>query len=248
MPDRPSAARDTAPVTSTLRAGETLFHEGERHGTLFIVESGHVELLVASGRGLKQVALLGRGDIVGDDAGLDRRPSHFTARAVSDVTLLPLDRSTFEDLVRVRPEVARVVLAAQGRRLAEARVAAATSPLQATADSPVKAEPAAPRFVHVQSDTTLALPPGDSILIGRSDEKSSFCADLDLSSLDGGRSLSRRHAVLQHVSGRYQVIEQPRVANGTFVNGTRVTPGVPVPISDGDEVRFGLVRLVFRIG
>ncbi len=35
--------------------------------------------------------------------------------------------------------------------------------------------------------------------------------------------------------------------NGTFVNGTRIATGQPVPIKDGDRIRFGLVDLTFRI-
>jgi pSer/pThr/pTyr-binding forkhead associated (FHA) protein len=36
------------------------------------------------------------------------------------------------------------------------------------------------------------------------------------------------------------------VHNGTFLNGKRLEPGVPVPLRDGDELRFGLVEMVFR--
>ena len=34
--------------------------------------------------------------------------------------------------------------------------------------------------------------------------------------------------------------------NGTFVNGKRVEAGTDVTLHDGDEVRFGLVKTIFR--
>jgi pSer/pThr/pTyr-binding forkhead associated (FHA) protein len=48
--------------------------------------------------------------------------------------------------------------------------------------------------------------------------------------------------------GGYFLREEIGVANGTFVNGERVATGLEVPITDGDEVKFGLVRMRFRIG
>ena len=35
--------------------------------------------------------------------------------------------------------------------------------------------------------------------------------------------------------------------NGTFVNGKRIATGAPMPIHDGDRLRFGLVDLTFRV-
>jgi pSer/pThr/pTyr-binding forkhead associated (FHA) protein len=34
--------------------------------------------------------------------------------------------------------------------------------------------------------------------------------------------------------------------NGTYVNGTRLTTGVPVPVTNGDVLKFGLVSLTFQ--
>ena len=56
-------------------------------------------------------------------------------------------------------------------------------------------------------------------------------------------SLSRRHARIT-VRGDAATLEDLESKNGTFVDDERVTG--PVPLSDGDTVRLGLVRLVFR--
>jgi len=42
--------------------------------------------------------------------------------------------------------------------------------------------------------------------------------------------------------------EEIGTSNGTFLNEARLQTGVPVELLDGDEVRFGLVKLVFRAG
>ena len=56
-------------------------------------------------------------------------------------------------------------------------------------------------------------------------------------------SLSRRHARIT-VRGDVATIEDLASKNGTFLGDERVTGSVP--LSDGDTIRLGLVRLVFR--
>ena len=58
-----------------------------------------------------------------------------------------------------------------------------------------------------------------------------FSADLRLDD----QSVSRRHAV---------VVDDDRSANGTFVNGVRVTD---VQLHDRDVIQLGRVALVFRV-
>jgi len=56
-------------------------------------------------------------------------------------------------------------------------------------------------------------------------------------------SISRRHAQITIRNGE-ATLEDLRSKNGTFLGEERVTS--PTPLSDGDEIRLGLVRLVFR--
>jgi predicted component of type VI protein secretion system len=69
-----------------------------------------------------------------------------------------------------------------------------------------------------------------------------------LSSLDAQRSLSRRHATLLRQGDEFHVREEPGVRNGTFVNGKRLKAGVPVKLKEGDEIAFGLIKTVLRLG
>ena len=56
-------------------------------------------------------------------------------------------------------------------------------------------------------------------------------------------SISRRHARIT-VRGDEATLEDLDSKNGTFVGETRLTE--PAPLSDGDSIRLGLVRLIFR--
>ncbi len=69
---------------------------------------------------------------------------------------------------------------------------------------------------------------------------------LDLAPLDPQRSTSRRHAKIYPMGGKLYLMEEIGVMNGTFVNGSRVATGTPVPVAGGDELRFGLVPLTLE--
>lgn len=58
------------------------------------------------------------------------------------------------------------------------------------------------------------------------------------------RTVSRRHAILTFVDGRW-LIEDRGSVNGTFVNGIRVPFGAPHPLRHGDRIAIGDVPLSF---
>lgn len=93
----------------------------------------------------------------------------------------------------------------------------------------------------------LAVKPGFVVTtIGRTAPKSQVFPDIDLGSLDGAASISRRHARLIHREGAW-FIQEDESRHGTFVNGSKLDPGELVKLADGDEVRFGAIKTNFRL-
>lgn len=60
----------------------------------------------------------------------------------------------------------------------------------------------------------------------------------------GTKSVSRHHAVLLEVDGRW-FIEDRGSFNGTFVNEARAQPGMRLPLRHADRIVLGTARLVF---
>ena len=87
------------------------------------------------------------------------------------------------------------------------------------------------------------------LLVGRSDPPA-ILVDVDLREceLGGSPMISRRHAELQWVDGDLQLVDLGS-ANGTYVDGTRLTaqtpkhPSQPVKLGAGVRIRFGNVEL-----
>jgi pSer/pThr/pTyr-binding forkhead associated (FHA) protein len=82
-------------------------------------------------------------------------------------------------------------------------------------------------------------------VMGRSDEKSDYVPDIDLSELGArDKGVSRRHAVLVRHEDSMHVVDLNSV-NGTYLNGRRLPPELPYPVRHSDVVRLGTLQLRF---
>jgi len=87
------------------------------------------------------------------------------------------------------------------------------------------------------------LEPEHPLLLGRLDPAANILPDLDLSNYGGSdMGVSRRHALIRREDDLLSVIDLGS-GNGTFLNGTRLSPNEPRILRDGDEVRLGKLAL-----
>jgi hypothetical protein len=112
-----------------------------------------------------------------------------------------------------------------------------------TRTTPAKQRDAALRLKVLSTGRQVQLPSGEQAHIGRLDAAHGIFPDVDLS-LDGGLEggVSRRHCKIWQEGGDY-CVEDLGSANGTFLNGERLTPYLPHSLKDGDDLQLGQVRL-----
>jgi FHA domain len=84
-------------------------------------------------------------------------------------------------------------------------------------------------------------------VLGRADPMSAFRPDLDFAPYGAMRhGVSRRHALIRPGDRMLYLIDQGST-NGTWVNGQRLMSGRDFPLSDGDSVELGALRMTLRI-
>jgi serine/threonine protein kinase len=85
-----------------------------------------------------------------------------------------------------------------------------------------------------------------SVIIGRSDPKRGYTPDVDLSSLDPARTVSRQHARIRFEESFFS-IEDLKSHNRTRLGELALEPLKPELIQHGDIVHFGKVRVQFGV-
>ena len=94
----------------------------------------------------------------------------------------------------------------------------------------------------------IILPEDQSIVLGRSDARLRYHADVDLTpygALD--RGVSREHARVYTEGGHLYIVDM-NSTNGTFLAGKRLDPNAPTLLRKGDELLLGRlpVQILFR--
>ena len=80
---------------------------------------------------------------------------------------------------------------------------------------------------------------GQEMRIGRHSASRGLEPEIDLTGPPTDPGISRLHAVLiAQPDGSWAILD-PGSENGTSVNGSEVTTGVPVPLHDGDQIHLG---------
>lgn len=237
-----------------LPAGATIFAEGDVGTEMFVIQSGSVAIVKRVREELKPLSVLEKGDFFGEMSILEDVPRTADAVARTDVELVRINQTTFDEMLRHNGEIAVRMLRKLSRRLRETTAMLEQSTgvaptLDETSDffERVGARDEIYRLVADGGVEEFYLNRDAETLVGRIDPVTGIRPDVDLTNLDGPRSVSRRHAKIVREGGEFRVVEEIGTMNGTFVNGTRIATGAPTSLKDGDRLRFGLVDLTFRV-
>lgn len=237
-------------------ANERIFTEADLGTTMYIVQSGKVRLFrVVDGQ--KRIhGTMEKGDFFGEMSILEGLPRTISAEAVDDAELIEINSMTFDKMIKGNIEIAirmlrklSIRLRETERRLeslqADGRAAAPIRQASAIKPKPTGAPTTGARFEVDGEGTTFSVQ-GTEALIGRFDPVTEQMPDIDLTQVDLKRSVSRRHARLVRTEDGFVLTEEIGALNGTFVNSTKLVTGRAHPLSDGDRVSIGMVKLVFR--
>ncbi|HTL32763.1 MAG TPA: Crp/Fnr family transcriptional regulator [Kofleriaceae bacterium] len=103
-----------------FKAGTVLFEEGQPGDYMYVVTRGEVEIRRKVGETERVLAVLPAGEFFGEMAILNARPRSATAVVRVDSRLLVIEGSTFEAMLRARPEIALRIIKALANRLENA--------------------------------------------------------------------------------------------------------------------------------
>jgi pSer/pThr/pTyr-binding forkhead associated (FHA) protein len=97
----------------------------------------------------------------------------------------------------------------------------------------------------IANDGRQLLVQGEEVSVGRRDGGNE-AVDVDLGSLERGKTVSRRHARIIRLRSGWHLRVEPSVTNETRVAGRPLRAGEEALLADGDEIMLGAVALTFR--
>ena len=106
-----------ADFTCHFEPGEILFSVGEPGSTLFVVQSGSVELLSEVGK--EVLAVMEKGDFFGEMSLLEGSARNLTARAAESADVIEISPALFDRMIRGNIEIAVRMLRKLSLRLSE---------------------------------------------------------------------------------------------------------------------------------
>lgn len=102
---------------SLYRKGDVIFEQDAPGDTLFIIQSGAVEISCLRDGEKFVLALMGQGDFFGEMALIDNRPRSATATALSRTRLLPIRRDSFIDRTKNDTSIILRLIKSLSRRI-----------------------------------------------------------------------------------------------------------------------------------
>jgi hypothetical protein len=95
----------------------------------------------------------------------------------------------------------------------------------------------------IESGQILPLAERTEFTLGRSADGQPIVPDVDLSSYNAyANGVSRLHAAIKLVNNRVVVVDLGS-SNGTYVNGVRLSPYIETPVSHGDLIYLGKLKI-----
>jgi small-conductance mechanosensitive channel/CRP-like cAMP-binding protein len=104
--------------TRLYMAGETIVHQGEESGAMFIIQEGEVSVEFARGGAPAEIARLGVGRFFGEMALMTGQRRQATVRARSNCTLLVVDQESVRFLLGAAPDLAEHMSGVMAQRQA----------------------------------------------------------------------------------------------------------------------------------
>jgi len=225
------------------KKGELIYTEHEKGSTMFIISSGKVKLF-KKGINNKEIPLgiYSKGSFIGELAVTESFIRTENAVALEDISLIAISRAVFKTMILKNPEIALKMIQKFSSRLKELNQVLDKVKI---ADKEIKE--ATNIFGHLKiSGYNQSFPiTMKTTLIGRYDPVIGICPDIDISSYDPQKTVSRKHALIVINDEGTFIEEEVGVINGTYLNGNKIDTGKKYRIENSDKIHFGLVACEF---
>lgn len=238
-----------------FKKGETIYKAGDDQDNFYIIHKGKVQLKL----GKEDVILitLTNGDFFGEESLNENQAAIFTVEVIEDSEIIKISYQNLTEMMKKNTDISMKIL----KKLSEKNLKVFNSLLQlrSKAATPekvpeVKEEEITSEKLGTDIKAYLIMQRSNRIVqltkvntfLGRKDYTTGFIPDVDLTKEDEEKYISRKHAKISYVDGKFYLSEEPGAINGTFLNGNKLNTGVKYELNNEDELTLCHLNIIFK--
>ena len=243
---------------TSFKKGEVIYTRGEPQDSFFIVNKGKVQLKVGDDE-LIVVSLL-KGDFFGEESLNESQVAAYTVDVLEDTDVVKIPYPSLMDMMQKNTDISLKILKKQADKnlkILESMLSMMytqvpgkrkTVKTEKVKDDTTaeKVDPNVQAYLLIQRSNRVVQLTKTQTFLGRRDYTTGFIPDVDLTKEDEEKYISRKHAKLEFIDGKFYISEESGAVNGTFLNGVKLTTGVKHELKNEDEITLCHLNINFK--
>jgi CRP-like cAMP-binding protein len=236
---------------------DVIYRKDEEQAHFFIINTGKVHIKLDEIDTI--LVALSKGDFFGEESLNEGQSAAYTVEVVEDSDIIKIPYGALTDMMKKNTAISLKIL----KKLSEKNLKILDNVLNMThtVSAPKKAVKATTALEEEESEPLesdikayLVIKRSNRIVqltkkhtyLGRRDYTTGFIPDVDLTKEDDEKYISRKHAKISYIDGKFYVSEEAGAVNGTFLNGTKLETGVKHDLQNENEITLCHLDIVFK--
>ncbi len=244
---------------TNFKKGDVIYSEGGEQRNFYILNKGRVQLKAGDDESI--LISLTKGQFFGEESLTESQVAAFTAEVIEDSDIIKIPFDALQDMMKKSADISVKIL----KKLSEKHVKtvenimmiskAATAVPTTEAKDPnedtknntsERIDPNIKAYLVIQRSNRIVQLTKNKTYLGRRDYTTGFVPDIDLTKEDEEKYISRKHAGIFYVNGKFYVQEEPGAVNGTFLNGNKMNTGVKYELKNEAELTLCHIQMIFK--
>jgi CRP-like cAMP-binding protein len=249
---------DFKKYVTQFKKADTVYSKGEEQEYFYIINKGKVQVKLDEDESI--LISLMKGDFFGEESLIEGQMAAYTIEVVEDSDIIKIPYGSLINMMKKNTAISLKIL----KKLSEKNlkmlensmsmtktVSAApkkkkTAKPEAESEEDEAIDPDVKAYLIIKRSNRIVQITKKHTYLGRRDYTTGFIPDVDLTKEDEEKYISRKHAKISYIDGKFYVSEEPGAVNGTFLNGNKLTTGVKQDLNNEDEVTLCHLDIVFK--
>jgi CRP-like cAMP-binding protein len=249
---------DFKKYVTQFKKADTVYSKGEEQEYFYIINKGKVQVKLDEDDSI--LISLMKGDFFGEESLIEGQMAAYTIEVVEDSDIIKIPYGSLINMMKKNTAISLKIL----KKLSEKNlkmlensmsmtktVSAApkkkkTAKPEAESEEDEAIDPDVKAYLIIKRSNRIVQITKKHTYLGRRDYTTGFIPDVDLTKEDEEKYISRKHAKISYIDGKFYVSEEPGAVNGTFLNGNKLTTGVKQDLNNEDEVTLCHLDIVFK--